>query len=278
MSIKDRTRFPEEMGDLRTAIKDYVLPGYVPDKPFFPANAKVITLGSCFAQNINEALERAGFDSTLLAITEATNTPAFANLLVNRLRGSHLGALVGDTGPQIIAEDALIPLRAVLPQASLFIITLGVAIQPFEDGRPAFFTESTPLTKKRLVASSWRMLSVDEILNYIRATVSGLRILRPGIPIFLTLSPIPLANSVLHPSVMAQDCVSKSRLRVAIDDLMDEGIENLFYWPSFEIVRWLGGHMGPFLGAGGADQRHVDPAILDLITSLFIESFFERRA
>ncbi|MHB1207565.1 MAG: GSCFA domain-containing protein [Rhodospirillaceae bacterium] len=276
-----RYPFPTEtaqLSDLRAGIKKYVLAGHVPEKPLFAANAKILTLGSCFAENINDALSRAGFDSTYLAVSEATNTPAFANLLVNRLRAGHLGGLIGDTGPGVIAEKALVPIRALLPTANVFVLTLGVAVQPFIDGRPAFFTEWSPLTKKTLRASSWRMLSGDEILNYIRATVSGLRALRPGVPVFLTLSPIPLMNSLLHPSVIAQDCVSKSRLRVAIDDLMDEQIPDLFYWPSFEIVRWIGSHVGPFFGTGGADQRHVSPEILNLITGLFIESFFEPRA
>ncbi len=281
MATRYKNQFPEtaaQLSDLRAAIKTYVLPGYVPEKPLFPTDAKVFTLGSCFAENINDALVRAGYNSTYLAVSEMTNTPAFANLLVNRLRARHLGGLVGETSEHVIPEEALVDVRAALPQAAAFIVTLGVAIQPFNDDKPAFFTSWSPLTKKTLLGTEWRMLSVDEILNYTRSTVTGLRALRPGIPIFLTLSPIPLMNSLIHPSVIAQDCVSKSRIRVAIDDLMDEAIPDLFYWPSFEIVRWLGGHVGPFFGTGGVDQRHVAPEILDLITGLFIETFFERKS
>jgi hypothetical protein len=235
-------------------------------------------MGSCFAENIDAALRRAGYPSRTLAIGEMANTPAFANLLVNRLKGSHLGSLVADADDKLLPEKALENVRSALPAVGAFILTLGVAIQPFRDGKPAFFTEWSPLTKTALRASEWRMLSVDEILNYVRSTITGLRSLRPGIPVFLTLSPIPLMNAMLHPSVIAQDCISKSRIRVALDDLMDEAIPDVYYWPSFEIVRWLGGHVGPFFGTGGVDQRHVAPEILDLITGLFIESFFEPMA
>lgn len=267
-----------QLADLRAAIKTYVLAGYVPDKPLFPADTAILTMGSCFAENIDAALRRAGYPSRNLAIGEMANTPAFAQLLVNRLKGSHLGSLVADADDALLPEKALANVRAVLPAIGAFILTLGVAIQPFRDGKPAFFTEWSPLTKTALLASEWRMLSVDEILNYVRATITGLRSLRPGIPVFLTLSPIPLMNAILHPSVIAQDCISKSRIRVALDDLMDEAIPDVYYWPSFEIVRWLGGHVGPFFGTGGVDQRHVAPEILDLITGLFIESFFESKA
>lgn len=281
MATRYKNQFPEyteQLKDLKTAIKTYILPGFVPDKPLFPAAARTITLGSCFAENVADALERAGYGTTYLAVSEMSNTPAFVNLLVNRLKARHLGGLIGDTSENVIPDEALTQVRGALAEASAFIVTLGVAIQPFIDERPAFFTTWSPLTKKQLHASEWRMLSVDEILNYIRSTVSGLQALRPGLPVFLTLSPIPLMNSLLHPSVIAQDCISKSRIRVALDDLMDEAIPGVYYWPSFEIVRWLGGHVGPFFGAGGVDQRHVAPEILDLITGLFIESFFEPKA
>lgn len=273
-----RYPFPEtteQLADLRTALKTYVLPGYIPEKPFLPASTGILTLGSCFANNIHAALERAGYASRNLSIAEAANTPAFANLLVNRLKATHLGGLVADVSDGLLPEKAMEKVRGVLPGIGAFILTLGVAVQPFRDGKPAFFTEWSPLTKTALVASEWRMLSVDEILNYIRATIMGLRSMRPGIPVFLTLSPIPLMNAIAHPSVIAQDCISKSRIRVALDDIMDEAIPDVYYWPSFEVVRWLGGHVGPFFGTGDRDQRHVAPEILDLITGLFIESFFE---
>lgn len=268
----------EQLADLRAAIKTYVLPGYIPDKPILPASTGILTLGSCFAVNIHAALERAGYASRNLSVAEIANTPAFANLLVNRLKANHLGGLVADASEKLLPEKALEKVRGILPAIGGFILTLGVAVQPFRDGKPAFFTEWSPLTKTTLIASEWRMLSVDEILNYVRSTITGLRSLRPGIPVFLTLSPIPLMNAMLHPSVIAQDCISKSRIRVALDDLMDEAIPDVYYWPSFEIVRWLGGHVGPFFGTGDVDQRHVAPEILDLITSLFIETFFEPKS
>ncbi|MHB1207566.1 MAG: GSCFA domain-containing protein [Rhodospirillaceae bacterium] len=270
--------FSEDLSDVRAAIRNYILPGYVPEKPILAADSKILTLGSCFAENIDLALKRAGFDSTYLSINEVTNTPAFAHLLVSKLVGEPLGGLVVEAGPEIIPDEAIAGLRPVVPQATAFILTVGVALQPFRDDRPAFFGTWSPVTKATLLATSWRMLSVLEILDYIRWTVVGLRRLRPGIPIFLTLSPIPLTNAMCRQSAVAEDCVSKSRLRVAIDDLMSEDIEGLYYWPSFEIVRWLGGHVGPFFGTGGVDQRHVSPEILDIITSLFIESFFVPRA
>ena len=276
-----RCPFPTEtaqLSDLRAGIKKYVLAGYVPETPVLAADSKIFSLGSCFAENIDLALKRAGFDSTYLSINEVTNTPAFAHLLVSKLVGESLGGLVVEAGQEIIPDAAIAGLRQVLPQATVFILTLGVALQPFRDGRAAFFGTWSPVTKATLLATSWRMLTVPEILDYIRWTIIGLRRLCPGVPVFLTLSPIPLSNAMCRQSAVAEDCVSKSRLRVAIDDLMGEGIEDLYYWPSFEIVRWLGGHVGPFFGTGGVDQRHVSPEILDIITSLFIESFFAPKA
>ena len=46
-----------------------------------------------------------------------------------------------------------------------------------------------------------------------------------------------------------------------------------YYWPSFEIVRWLGGHVGPFYGVDDGSSLHVSEALVGVITDLFIDQF-----
>jgi hypothetical protein len=268
----------EDLADLRAAALKYVLPGYVPARPPFKRNARVMTMGSCFATTIHEALVKAGIGSTHLFLAEMVNTPPYALMMVQYLRGKD-PRLVGHLGPRMLHDESLDQVRRQLPETSAFILTLGVALQPFHaDGKPILeITKSTMagFRKGMIAGDVWRMLTVDEILNYVRSTIAGMRELSPGIPIILTLSPIPLFNAVNHPSVIGRDCISKSILRVAIAMLMEEGVPNLFYWPSFEMIRWLGGHVGPFFGVDGVDHRHVSPQVIALITDLFIEHYFE---
>lgn len=266
-----------ELADVRAAIVKYILPGYVPAAPLLRRDADVMTLGSCFAETVNDALTKANIKSSHLKVSETINTPAYAHVMVQRLLGRDTSA-IGHLGPRMMQEEALVQVRARLRGAAAFIFTVGVALQPFhEDGLPMFHFSKTHLASIKhgtYVGDMWRMLTVDEIAGYIRSIAGGLREFSPGVPVIVTLSPIPLMNSVSHPSVMGQDCISKSNIRAAIAAVMDENIPGIYYWPSFEVFRWLGGHVGPFFGVEGLDQRHVSPQVIDVVTSLFIEHFF----
>jgi len=273
MAFNSYPQTPAELADLRAAISKYILPGFAPPAPILDRHANIFSIGSCFAETIHQALERAGVNSHHLFLAETLNTPPCALLAIQKLRGKDTSTL-GHLSEKLLKQDRIALLRSYLPQVSAFILTLGVALQPFhEDGLPILqITKSTigDFRKWRTDGDSWHMLSVDEVFNYVRQTIEGMRDLRPDAPIILTLSPVPLLNAT-HPSVMVQDCISKSILRAAIAKVMDEEIPNVHYWPSFEIVRWLGGHVGTFFEK---DNRHVTPEIIDVITGLFIEKFF----
>jgi hypothetical protein len=265
-----------EFADLRATIETHVLPGFAPPAPFLPRDSNIFTIGSCFAQTIHDALVAAGINSRHLTLAEALNTPPCALLLLERLRGKD-GKMIGHfVEDRIIDPLKMFELRGYLPTASAFVLTLGVALQPFhEDGFPIIhLTKSTVGPKWLTNGNSFHMLSVDEIRSYIERSIESIRAIRPDLPVILTLSPIPMMNSVNHPSPVVQDCISKSNIRAAIAMTIEEQIPNVYYWPSFEIVRWLGGHIGPFFGIEEQDQRHVAPSCIRLITDLFIERYF----
>jgi hypothetical protein len=70
------------------------------------------------------------------------------------------------------------------------------------------------------------------------------------------------------------DCISKSTIRIGIEAAMTQRPERVFYWPSFEMVRWLAPHRGGAFGIDGADNRHISPAMIDEIMSLFLSAYF----
>lgn len=66
------------------------------------------------------------------------------------------------------------------------------------------------------------------------------------------------------------DCLSKSTLRVAIAEHMKEATSGVFYWPSFEMVRWIGAHTGPAYGQDDNLTRHVNKSLVALIVDKFL--------
>jgi hypothetical protein len=77
-------------------------------------------------------------------------------------------------------------------------------------------------------------------------------------------------------SAVLADCVSKSSLRAALHEVLAGGTHaGVHYWPSFEIVRWLGGHAGfAVYGADDANSRHVNEAVVRLIVERFLRHVF----
>jgi hypothetical protein len=79
--------------------------------------------------------------------------------------------------------------------------------------------------------------------------LSTLSRLNPNIKLVLTLSPVPLARTFEFSSAIVADAVSKSVLRAAIHELIGMYPEKIFYFPSYEMVTWLGRYRGDAFGA-----------------------------
>ena len=59
--------YPREMGiferDIGRLIREYVVPGHAPQHPLLEATDSVVTLGSCFARELRNYLDKHGFSS-----------------------------------------------------------------------------------------------------------------------------------------------------------------------------------------------------------------------
>jgi hypothetical protein len=253
------TRFPlasEEIADFTSATETYILPGYAPPEPFLPWNAAVATIGSCFAEHIGKSLTSMGIPASWIAVDENNNTPFVTDWCFSKI---------------VAKADRNDPVVAPIVNASLIILTVGVALQKFLGDAPA------PAGEHDYKGGEWRMFTVADLTGYLRSIIAKARQVAPRAHICITLSPIPLKGSPMHPSVFGQDCLSKSLMRVAIEQVLQDGVPNLTYWPSFEMIRWLGGHAGPFFGGPDAvDQRHVNQNILDKIMGLFIKRYYKQ--
>ena len=92
--------------------------------------------------------------------------------------------------------------------------------------------------------------------------------------VIFTLSPVPLNATFSDRPTMVSDCVSKSILRVSLDQFFSENkYNNIYYWPSFEMVRWVGAHTDiPTLFEDNT-TRHVNNDIVKIIIENFVAKF-----
>ena len=91
--------------------------------------------------------------------------------------------------------------------------------------------------------------------------------------IVVTVSPVPI-NRTHQPAAVVSDCASKSILRTVVHGLMGANLPNLYYLPSFEMVRWLGSHVQePMYGKDDDLHRHVNNDMVALIARLFLKHY-----
>ena len=247
--------------------------------PIIEPDSVFMTFGSCFAQNLAQRLREKGRTVYAEEIGEDINSTYANRYLLDWVEGG-----VTDDATAAI-QEAYGPamrerMRGRIAESDVYVITLGVAACFFRktDGKFAFIVSKAPTANQHLYSNHvMRTTTVDENVANIRAIMERVSRLAKRRPKFvLTVSPVPLGGTTERPSAVIADCVSKSTLRVAADQICcDPQGHEVVYWPSFEIVRWLGPHFGPahpqVFGAEDGNSRHVSDWIIKLIIDMFLE-------
>lgn len=173
---------------------------------------------------------------------------------------------------KIIAEKELH--FDIIQNSDIFLFTVGVA--------PVWFTKATnkfvyaPDVKK-IEDFYQKTLTVEQSFNSLKSVIKLIRCINSHIKIVITLSPVALARTFEFHSAIYADCISKSTLRVAIHQLIDSRTDDhLIYFPSFEIVRWLGSHIGGAFSQSQSEgpPRDVSAVYLDLVISSFLRNYY----
>jgi GSCFA family protein len=286
--VEEVSRFPSREdfdGDIDSLIREFILPGHAPAAPILAEHDQVVTIGSCFAAELRLLLDRTEFSSSSLWIPSGlNNTYAILDFVSWCVTGeeTHRGyryervadGEVREWAPAEEREGYLEHIRA----AGAFVFTLGLAEVWEERETGAVFWRGVPQEIFDADRHRFRLTTVEENeVNLVRI-VELIRSVNPGAPIVFTLSPVPLQATFRPISCLTADCVSKSTLRVALDGVMERGLENVHYWPSFEIVRWVGAHV-PWRAYGhDGVARHVSRYLVVCIIRAFVEAFYGEKA
>ncbi len=260
--------------DFEALVRRFVLADLESGLGLLTSRSRVVTMGSCFANRVAERLQARGLDVFYRRFQEDINT-TYANLCMLDWIAGEKDANTAKLEDFFGAHERL-AFEDHLRACELYIFSLGAA--------PCFFDPETggfilalggPGEGMALAGSAdFRTTSVDENTGNLRRIIARVRALSPRAEIVLTVSPVALKGTYEFGSAVVADCISKSIMRLAVQPLVDEGAH---YWPSFEIVRWLGGHvwregLEPWSREDG-NTRHVSLWLQDLIIRLFIEYF-----
>jgi hypothetical protein len=265
-------------------IEKYILPGFVPETPLFGKDSVLLTMGSCFAQELRNYLVENGMRSDWLFVPPGlNNTFAIRNFIEWCLTGEKSsdaywydeGAEGGALKWEPEAEQQ--NYKSVFERIDGLILTVGLAEVWYDINTQGVFWRGVPKSIYNPDIHKCRMSTVEENTANISRIIDLIHTARPGLPIVVTLSPIPLTATFEPMSCFVADCISKSTLRVAIDNVMRRKLTNVMYWPSFEIVRWLGGHSAFSMYGEDGNTRHINRAPVRLILDSFIRHYYADR-
>jgi hypothetical protein len=276
-----------EMKNITECIQNYVLNGHTPTKPILFKDDKVITLGSCFARELRYFLNKYGLSSTNFFISSGhNNTFALADYINWCIDGTisdnayHYDLSSDDTSitNRFSAEERLNN-RNIFKTSKAIVMTLGLS-EVWEDKETgSVFWQGIPQSIFDENRHIFRLSTVEENQRNLESIINAIKSINPNCNLIFTLSPVPLKGTFRKQSCITADCVSKSILRVAIDSVMSKSYSNVHYYPSFEIVKWLGCHSKtPAYGMEDGSTRHVSRYYVLNILKSFVRNYYDEES
>jgi tetratricopeptide (TPR) repeat protein len=273
----------------------------------FDASDKIMTLGSCFAREIEKHLNGLGFDLPALAIEIPANERASSvandifnkytvHSIENELRWAidgldippqdyylnvgtdlwhdpQLGGNVVPASLERVIERRGIVARAMsqLPACKVIVITLGLGESWYDTLTNTYLNTAPPREALDRSPRRYRLdiLGHDDILESLERIHSLLtRHGHPDFKMLLTVSPVPFKATFSGEDAVAANTYSKSVQRAAAEAFVRRH-GNVNYFPSYEIVTLTHRHLAYEL-----DNIHVSRAlvarIMDRVLSAYV--------
>lgn len=283
--VSDKQFYPRELSyfeaPLEEMVKKWVTRGMGPAEPVFVKGDHILTIGSCFADHLRIHLKKVnGEDMDYIGVPSyVNNTFALRQFLQWVATGERPEGAHKYSAGAVDFEDSheRLKFKETFEKAKGLVLTLGLAeIWCSKEG--AVFWRGLPMaeTKTHLEECSFRVSTVAENLANLEATMEYVRMLMPDATVVITLSPVPLTATFLDRPPMISDCVSKSILRVAIEEFFNVTQDaNVYYWPAFEAVRWLASHIPLLTLSDNHSTRHANPEVVRVVIEAFVKRFFK---
>lgn len=265
--------------------------------------ARIFTMGSCFARNIETRLHEMGMEVPTRSLVrtlpnfraQMLNVYSVASIwnelrwaladegaydyetnIVEVLPGGFVDLHLADAAKpapyEAIKEirDRVIALNRMVAESDVIILTLGL-VESWWDRESEQHLNVTP--PKRVVQRSGarfalHVLDYEEILHYLRASFDLLaKRMAPHTRVILTVSPVPLSRTFTDQDVAVANCYSKSVLRAAAEAIVQQ-YAFVDYFPSYESVTLSDPRL-----AWDADRVHVTGEVVKANIERLVELY-----
>jgi hypothetical protein len=261
------------------AVEKFFLKGWTPPAPFMGTDTKVMTFGSCFARHLRNYLTTRNIPQHELKYKRVPIMHAAAGLNTTfTLRQQFEWAWEGrqfDESLWFSEEKEEIPAlekyreetRRVFNETDIFVITLGLSEIWYNKESGDVFWRGIPVHQHDPDIHGFRVSTVQENVDNLNKIISLSKKHRPNAKFIFTLSPVPLKATFRPVGCVTATSVSKSILRVAADEVVRQHAENVYYWPSYEIIKDY--CHDPY----EEDNRHVKKEVVDWMMDQFSQHY-----
>lgn len=268
----------------KDAIKNYILSGWLPAKPFIAKDTAITAFGSCFASHVTDYLVKRGYN--VLGKALESDQTSYVISCGEGMMNSYAvmqqfqwaygekefdeSLWFGKGGAEASYDaDIRVRTRQIFDQTDVFIITLGLSEVWYNKQSGDVFWRAIPRSKFDSARHGFKVSTVEENRQNLTTIRDFIRRFRPDATIIFTLSPVPLLATFRPVSCVTANSVSKAILRVAIDEFFRANTHDtrLHYFPSYEIVTNY--FRDPFRG----DNRHVRLDVVERIMNEFAQHY-----
>ncbi len=153
-------------------------------------------------------------------------------------------------------------LRRALTKCDVFVFTLGLT-EAWQFSDSGDYTSISPWQVEPSLLRK-KNLTVQDNIDELERMFEVYKRHRPGIKLIISVSPVPLNKTFeFNKHVVEANNYSKSVLRVAAEEFTNRYPEEVFYFPSYEMV--LYGTKNPW----EKDMRHVSSEAVSRVMRLF---------
>jgi len=260
------------------AVENCALAGFAPDHPFITRQTNIITIGSCFAQNIARAFFENNYNVTRLNVGERLFNPFALQDFTERLVSPDhdFSAFVEHWS---LPEEQILAARQVLTSGAVVIITLGLSFVWYDNTTEEIIFDPMKKVGVHLLLRhpdryEMRATGVPENTLALKRIVDALRRANPLTKVIFTLSPLPMSISVCDYPVAAADAISKATLRCALHEITKAKLEEVYYYPSYEVLRGMASMVDLIWFEDGL-LSHIRRAWTDYALSKFMAAYCE---
>ena len=261
---------------------NYILKGYKPSEPFIDKEKKIIAFGSCFAQHVSEYLykkkystfvKKVGIDTHIIRYGEGmANTFTVLEQLLWVFENKNIEENTWYYSPDNeVRKDKNVREQTLnfLKQTDVLIITVGLSEIWYNKINNQVFWKAIPANKFDEKKHGFRLSTVEENTKNLEKIYFLINKHLPKAKVVFTLSPIPLMATFRPQSCITANSISKSILRVALDNLMTKNSDrnNLYYFPSYEITKEF------FIDPFKEDNTHLKEEFIMKIMEIFEKNY-----